>query len=59
MYHAGPTASSSIVVCISPLTSIMVNQHAKCSPRGLKTDFVGEAQSDEGAEKRVLREGLN
>ena len=33
----------------------MVDQHAKFSPRGLKTDFVGEAQSDEGAEKRVLR----
>ena len=59
MYHAGPTASPSIVVCISPLTSIMVDQHAKFSPRGLKTDFVGQVRlrvmKDEGAEKRVLR----
>ena len=53
MYHAGPTASPSIVVCISPLISIMVD--TKFSPRGLKTDFVGEAQSHEGAEKWVLR----
>ena len=52
MYHAEPTASPSIVVCISLLTSIMVDQHAT---RRLKTDIVGEAQSDEGAEKMVLR----
>ncbi len=54
MYLKG-TTSTSIVVCISPLTSIMVYQHAKFLPRGLRTDFVGEVQTDEDAEKRVLK----
>ncbi len=54
MYLKG-TTSISIVVCISPLTSIMVDQHAKFLPRGLRTDFVGEVQTDEDAEKRVLK----
>ena len=44
---------SSIVVCITPLTSIMLDQHSKFSLKGLKTDFVGEAQSDPMAEHRV------
>ena len=52
MYHADATASPSTVVCSSLLTSIMVDQH---TTKELKTDFVGEDQSDEGAEKRVLR----
>lgn len=39
---------------ISPLTSIMMDQTAKFSPRGLATDFVGEAQMDSEATKRVL-----
>lgn len=33
----------------------MVDQHAKFLPRGLRTDFVGEVQTDEDAEKRVLK----
>lgn len=43
---------SSIVVCITPLTSIMLDQHTKFSVKGLRTDFVGEAQSDPKAEQR-------
>ena len=38
---AGTTGS--IVVCISPLTSLMMDQQAKFSPLGLRTEFVGEA----------------
>jgi len=50
--HAG--CAGSIVVVISPLTTIMMDQTAKFSPRGLATDFVGEAQMDSEATKRVL-----
>ncbi len=32
----------------------MVDQTAKFSPKGLKTDFVGEAQTDDEAQKRIL-----
>ena len=49
---AGSTGS--IVIVISPLTSIMMDQTAKFSPWGLVTDFVGEAQVDSEATKRVL-----
>ena len=50
--HTG--CSGSIVEVISPLISIMMDQTAKFSPRGLSTDFVGEAQLDSEANKRVL-----
>ena len=33
-------SNKSIVVCISPLVSIMIDQHEKFSRRGLKTEFV-------------------
>ena len=36
----------SIVVCISPLTSLMLDQRAQYSPKGLNVEFVGEAQTD-------------
>ena len=48
-------STKSIVICISPLTSIMVDQQAKFSLRGLKMEFVGEAQLNKEAEERVLR----
>ena len=38
--------SGSIVVCISPLTFLMMDQSAKYSPKGLNVEFVGEAQKD-------------
>ena len=50
-----PGTEGSIVVCISPLTSLMVDQQAKYSPRGLKTDFVGEAQIDPAVKDIVLQ----
>ena len=40
---------------ISPLTSIMMDQTSKFSPQGIATDFVGEAQMDSEATRRVLR----
>lgn len=42
-------------MCISPLTSLMMDQHAKYTPRGLITEFVGEAQSDEAAIDRAIK----
>ena len=49
---AGSTGS--IVIVISPLTSIMMDQTAKFSPRGLVRDFVGEAQVDNETTKWVM-----
>ena len=36
----------SIVICVSPLTSLMMEQKSKFTPRGLMVDFVGEMQHD-------------
>ncbi|XP_062521790.1 uncharacterized protein LOC134196591 [Corticium candelabrum] len=44
----------SIVVCVSPLTSLMIDQKSKLLPRGLKCEFVGEAQTDDNAVGEVL-----
>lgn len=49
--HSDPTA---IVLCISPLVSLMADQKAKFSPKGLVTDFVGSAQEDFTAYKAVV-----
>jgi len=51
-HHAGSIGS--IVLVLSPLTSIMMDQTAKFSPRGLVTDFVGEAQVDNEATNWVM-----
>ena len=42
-------------MCISPLTSLMMDQRSKFTPRGLTAEFVGEAQTDHAAERSVLR----
>ena len=42
-------------MCISPLTSLMLDQKAKYSPRGLNVDFVGETQTDVSCKRRVLK----
>ena len=42
----------SIVVYISPLTSIMMDQKEKFTPRNLSTEFIGE-QTDALAERKV------
>ena len=38
--------STSIVVCVSPLTALMMEQRAKFAVRGVATEFVGELQQD-------------
>ena len=41
----GRPPSTSIVICVSPLLSLMQDQKGKFTPRGLVTEFVGEGQS--------------
>ncbi len=45
----------SIVVCISPLTSLMMDQQAKFTPCGVVAEFVGEMQEDPSIIKSVLQ----
>ena len=47
--------SGSIVVCISPLISLMMDQRAKYSPKGLQIEYVGAEQTDPLSEERVLK----
>ena len=42
------------MVCISPLVSLMVDQQSKFSPKGLSTEYVGEAQRDLAVKCKVL-----
>ena len=42
-------------MCISPPTSIMMDQTAKYSPKGLSTEFVGESQANSDVIRRVLK----
>ena len=44
----------SIVVCINSLTSIMMDQKEKFTPRNLLTEFIGE-QTDALVERKVLK----
>ena len=37
---------TSIALCISPLTALMMEQRAKFSVRGLRSEFVGQLQQD-------------
>ena len=46
--------TGSIVVCISPLVSLMMDQKEKFSTTGIITDFVGEAQTDNDAVSKVI-----
>ena len=41
------------MICVSPLTSLMIDQKNKFSPRGIATEFVGELQQDLDAMKGV------
>jgi bloom syndrome protein len=36
----------SIALCVSPLTSLVMDQRNKFSPRELRCEFLGEAQAD-------------
>ena len=42
------------MVCISPLTAIMVEQKEKFVAAGIISEFVGEAQKDPSAWKKVI-----
>ena len=46
--------SGSIVVCISPLTSLMMDQCKKFNSKGLQAEFIGEAQTDKGIIQNVI-----
>jgi len=46
------------VVCISPLTSIMLDQQQKFSVKGITAEFVGEAQTDRAVISQVLKGDL-
>ena len=54
MYLAYTDCSGSLVVCISPLISIMMDQRAKFTALGLKAEYVGTAQEDPEVVQRVL-----
>ena len=54
--YVGTTGS--LVVCISLLISIVLDQQAKFLSMGLRGEFVGEAQTDLEAVKRVLKGDL-
>ncbi|XP_065898784.1 ATP-dependent DNA helicase RecQ-like [Dysidea avara] len=47
-------AQGSIAVVVTPLISLMIDQKGKFLQRGLKVEFVGEAQTDENATMDVL-----
>ena len=47
--------SGSIVVCVSPLTSLMLEQREKYSMRGVCCEFVGELQQDIEAMANIQR----
>ena len=42
------SSTDSIVLCVSPLTSLMLDQHSKFSPKELSVEFVSEAQESSG-----------
>jgi len=44
----------SIAVVVTPLISLMIDQKGKFLQRGLKIEFIGEAQTDENATADVL-----
>ena len=44
---------ASVVICVSPLTSLMMEQRARFSHRGLSAEFVGELQNDPRCMKNV------
>ena len=50
--------TGSIVVCISPLTSIMMDQQEKFIRKGIKAELVGDAQTDQTVFKRVFQGDL-
>ena len=54
MYTFTTGSKGSIVVCISPLVSIMMDQQKKFVGKGIVAEFVGEAQEDKEVVVKVL-----
>ena len=50
----GRPEGESIVLCISPLNSLMIDQQRSFGARGIHVEFVGEAQNDKDTVKRVV-----
>ena len=48
---------SSIVLCISPLVSLMEDQKARFSPRGLVTEFVGGVRNENTTTYQTVIDG--
>ena len=46
-------ANTSIVICVSPLMSLMMEQRTRFSHRGLSAEFVGELQTDPKSMRNV------
>ena len=46
------------MVCISPLTAIMIEQRDKFVMKGITAEFIGEAQVDPEAVTKVLSGGV-
>ena len=53
-YIIGRPEGESIVLCISPLNSLMIDQQRSFGARGIHVEFVGEAQNDKDTVKRVV-----
>ena len=47
--------TGSIVVCVSPLTSLMLDQQSNFVPHGLQAEFVGEMQVDSSCKEKVIK----
>ena len=54
-HHVGK--SGSIVICITPLTSLMMDQCAKLTSLSLTAGFVGEAQLNPLEKRKVINKG--
>lgn len=52
--HVFSGTTGSIVVCVSPLTSLMLNQYSQFVPHGLQAEFVGELQTDVTHKENVI-----
>ena len=57
--HLRGKTQSSIVICVSPLISLMMDQVKKYSLLGLATQFVGQAQEDPSVTRGVLHGGYH
>ncbi|XP_019854955.1 PREDICTED: ATP-dependent DNA helicase Q-like SIM [Amphimedon queenslandica] len=44
----------SIVICVSPLVSLMMDQKARFTPKGVVAEFVGEEQTDQNCIRSVI-----